>query len=339
MKLIDLRSDTVTKPSAEMLKAMMNASVGDDVFSEDPTVNLLEERIAELSGMAAAVFAPTGTQSNLLGLLAHCGRGDEYIVGQSAHTYMWEGGGAAVLGSIQPQPLDFNPDGTLDLEKVYLAIKPDDTHHARTKLLCLENTTGGKVLPLDYLAQIPQFCHENKLASHLDGARVFNAAVKLGIDLQTITKNFDSVSICLSKGLGTPMGSVLCGSTELIKEARKWRKMLGGGMRQAGIMAAAGIYALEHNIQRLAEDHTNAELLAHELAQVDEIEVVAVNTNIVFIKAAVRYPELRASLFEQGIVLLKAANKAGLLRLATHLDVNKSDVTKAITAIKHFYRG
>lgn len=339
MKLIDLRSDTVTKPSAEMLKAMMNASVGDDVFGEDPTVNLLEERIAELSGMAAAVFAPTGTQSNLLGLLAHCGRGDEYIVGQSAHTYMWEGGGAAVLGSIQPQPLDFNPDGTLDLEKVYLAIKPDDAHHARTKLLCLENTTGGKVLPLDYLEQIPQFCCENKLASHLDGARVFNAAVKLGIDLQTITKNFDSVSICLSKGLGTPMGSVLCGSTELIKEARKWRKMLGGGMRQAGIMAAAGIYALEHNIQRLAEDHTNAELLAHELAQVDEIEVVAVNTNIVFIKAAVRYPELRASLFEQGIVLPKAANKAGLLRLTTHLDVNKSDVTKAITAIKHFYRG
>ncbi|MBX9597375.1 MAG: low-specificity L-threonine aldolase [Burkholderiales bacterium] len=338
MKLIDLRSDTVTKPSAGMLGVMINASVGDDVFGEDPTVNSLEERIAALSGMAAAVFAPTGTQSNLLGLLAHCGRGDEYIVGQSAHTYMWEGGGAAVLGSIQPQPLDFNADGTLDLEKVYLAIKPDDAHHARTKLLCLENTTGGKVLPLDYLQQIPQFCRENKLASHLDGARVFNAVVKLGVDLQTISKNFDSVSICLSKGLGTPMGSVLCGSAELIKEARKWRKMLGGGMRQAGIMAAAGIYALEHNVERLAEDHSNAELLAHELAQIDEIEVVAVNTNIIFIKATVRYSELRASLLEQGIVLPKAANKAGLLRLATHLDISKPDITKVVVAVKHFYR-
>ncbi|MBP7781684.1 MAG: low-specificity L-threonine aldolase [Burkholderiales bacterium] len=335
--MIDLRSDTVTKPSRGMLEAMMRAQVGDDVFGEDPTVKALEERLAGMSGMAAAVFAPTGTQSNLLGLLAHCGRGDEYIVGQSAHTYMWEGGGAAVLGSIQPQPLDFEADGSLDLNKVYLAIKPDDVHHARTKLLCLENTTGGKVLPLEYLQSIPSFCRENNLASHLDGARVFNAAVASNVSLDKISRNFDSLSICLSKGLGTPMGSVLCGSRELIKEARKWRKMLGGGMRQAGIVAAAGLYALDNNIERLADDHANAQQLATELAQIDGIELVAVNTNMLFIKVAHGYAELRETLFSQGIIFPKAANKAGLIRLATHLDVSHSDVLLVVTAIKQHY--
>lgn len=337
MKIIDLRSDTVTKPSAAMLKAMIDAKTGDDVFGEDPTVNELEETIAGLSKMEAAIFAPTGTQSNLLGLLAHCNRGDEYIVGQTAHTYMWEGGGAAVLGSIQPQPLDFETDGTLDLHKVYMAIKPDDTHHARTRLLCLENTTGGKVLPLEYLQLIPEFCKKHKLSSHLDGARVFNAAVKSNVSLDTITKNFDSVSICLSKGLGTPLGSVLCGSKPFIKEARKWRKMLGGGMRQAGIVASAGLYALKNNVERLAEDHANAELLARQLEQISQIEIIAVNTNIIFIKINERYAELRETLLQQGITLPKTPNKAGLLRLATHLDINSQDIQTVIHNIKSFY--
>ena len=338
MKVIDLRSDTVTKPSKEMLAYMLNAKVGDDIFGEDPTVRELEERLASMAGTEAAVFAPTGTQTNLLGLLAHCQRGDEYIVGQTAHTYMWEGGGAAVLGSIQPQPIDFEPDGTLNLDKVYMAIKPDDSHHARSRLLCLENTTAGKVLPLDYLQKIPGFCQKHNLSSHLDGARVFNAAVKSEVELKTICQNFDSVSICLSKGLGAPLGSVLCGSSILIKEARKWRKMLGGGMRQAGIVAAAGIYALEHNITRLAKDHENAELLANSLKEINQVEVIAVNTNIIFVKINERYSELRENLFNQGILLPKAANKAGLLRLVTHLDVNKNDILTTIAAIKEFYQ-
>lgn len=335
--MIDLRSDTVTKPSKGMLEYMLKAEVGDDVFGEDPTVTKLEEQIAGMAGMEAAVFSPTGTQSNLLGIMSHCQRGDEYIVGQTAHTYMFEGGGAAILGSIQPQPLDFDPNGTLDLDKVYQAIKPDDFHFARTKLLCLENTTTGRVLPLDYLQKIPAFCKEHKLASHLDGARVFNAVSKLGINLKTITQNFDSVSICLSKGLGAPLGSVLCGSKELIKEARKWRKMLGGGMRQAGIVAAAGIYALEHNIGRLREDHDNAELLAKGLREISEAEIVATNTNILLTKINDRYPELREELFKNGVIFPKAANKAGIIRLVTHLDVSTDDILKTINLIKAFY--
>lgn len=335
--MIDLRSDTVTKPSKEMLEYMLKAEIGDDVFGEDPTVTKLEEQIAGMAGMEAAVFSPTGTQSNLLGIMSHCQRGDEYIVGQTAHTYMFEGGGAAILGSIQPQPLDFDPDGTLNLDKVYQAIKPDDFHFARTKLLCLENTTTGRVLPLDYLQKIPAFCKEHRLASHLDGARVFNAVSKLGITLETITQHFDSVSICLSKGLGAPLGSVLCGSKELIKEARKWRKMLGGGMRQAGIVAAAGIYALEHNIGRLREDHDNAELLAKGLREISEVEIVATNTNILLTKINDRYPELREELFKNGVIFPKAANKAGIIRLVTHLDVSTDDILKTINLIKAFY--
>lgn len=335
--MIDLRSDTVTKPSKGMLEYMLKAELGDDVFGEDPTVTKLEEQIAGMAGMEAAVFSPTGTQSNLLGIMSHCQRGDEYIVGQTAHTYMFEGGGAAILGSIQPQPLDFDPDGTLDLDKVYQAIKPDDFHFARTKLLCLENTTTGRVLPLDYLQKTPAFCKEHRLASHLDGARVFNAVSKLGITLETITQHFDSVSICLSKGLGAPLGSVLCGSKELIKEARKWRKMLGGGMRQAGIVAAAGIYALEHNIGRLREDHDNAELLAKGLREISEVEIVATNTNILLTKINDHYPELREELFKNGVIFPKSANKAGIIRLVTHLDVSTDDILKTINLIKAFY--
>lgn len=339
MKVIDLRSDTVTKPSKGMLEAMFNAEVGDDVYGEDPTVNRLESTIAERAGMDAAVFAPSGTQSNLMALMAHCERGDEYIVGQTAHTYMWEGGGAAVLGSIQPQPLEFASDGTLPLEKVALAIKEPNDHHPRTKLLCLENTTAGKVLSLDYLQQVKSFCQKHELASHLDGARVFNAAVKLGVELKAISSNFDSISICLSKGLGAPVGSVLCGSQEIIRKARRWRKVLGGGMRQAGFLAAAGLYALEHHVERLKEDHENALFFADGLAEIEEIEVDfdSLQTNILFIKVKNGYSELRDDLRNKGILMAKQPNKLGWSRAITHLDVTQDDMQYVIDKIKLFY--
>ncbi|MDH3693981.1 MAG: low-specificity L-threonine aldolase, partial [Gammaproteobacteria bacterium] len=262
MKMIDLRSDTVTRPTVTMRAAMAEAEVGDDVYGEDPTVNRLEQLAAEKLGKEAAVFAASGTQTNLIALLAHCERGDEYIVGQTAHTYKYEGGGAAVLGSIQPQPLDFGLDGSLDLDKVKSVIKEDDSHFAKTRLLCLENTQGGKVLPLDYLAAARTFVNQHGLGLHLDGARLFNAAVGLGVPAVEVAQHFDTVSICLSKGLGAPVGSLLVGSNELIERARRWRKVVGGGMRQAGVLAAAGIEALEHHVDRLQEDHDNASSLA-----------------------------------------------------------------------------
>ncbi len=339
MKTIDLRSDTVTMPSKEMLKAMLDADLGDDVYGEDPTVNKLERKIADICGMEAAVFTPSGTQSNLIGIIAHCQRGDEYIVGQTAHTYMWEGGGAAVLGSIQPQPLDFEIDGSLDLQKIDLAIKPIDNHHPRTKLVCLENTTAGKVLPLEYLNNFSNFITDKNLVSHLDGARVFNASVKLNVQINDIAKYFNSISICLSKGLGAPVGSVLCGHKDLIQEARRWRKVLGGGMRQAGILAAAGIYALEHNIHRLAIDHENAEYLASELAKIEEIHVdrASLQTNIFYIKIINNYDNFRKFLFNKGIILPKGPNKKGQIRLVTHLDILSSDIKKVVNDIKQFY--
>lgn len=339
MSVIDLRSDTVTKPSKQMLNFMMQADVGDDVYGEDPTVTKLEEMISDMCATETAVFTPSGTQSNLIGLLAHCQRGDEYIVGQTAHTYMWEGGGAAVLGSIQPQPIDFEADGTLSLTKIDHAIKPIDVHHARTKLVCLENTTSGKVLPLDYLKQFSEFCTSKNLKKHLDGARIFNAAVKLGVDIKEISQYFDSISICLSKGLGAPIGSVLCGNQELIREARHWRKMLGGGMRQAGFLAAGGIYALQNNINRLADDHANAQYLATELAKINEIavDISSLQTNIFFITVKTNYEDLRMYLLNQDIIFPKSPNKNGKVRLVTHLDVTNSDCKRVIQAITQFY--
>ena len=236
---VDLRSDTVTRPTAAMRAAMAAADVGDDVYGDDPTVNRLEARMAERFGFERALFFASGTQSNLAALMAHCGRGDEYLVGQEAHTYKYEQGGAAVLGSIQPQPLENEPDGTIALERIARAIKPDDSHFARTRLLALENTMGGRVLPVDYLRGATEFAHSRGLRTHLDGARLFNAIVKLEIDEPAAAAGFDSVSVCLSKGLGAPAGSVLLGSSDFIAAARRWRKALGGGMRQAGILAAA----------------------------------------------------------------------------------------------------
>ena len=336
MGIIDLRSDTVSQPTPSMKKAMAEAALGDDVYREDPTVIRLEELSAELLGKEAAIYVTSGTQSNLLGLLSHCDRGDEYIVGQTAHTYQFEGGGAAVLGSIQPQPVDFQPDGTLDLEAVERTIKPDDFHFARTRLVCLENTQSGKVLPLDYLERARALTTRRGLGLHLDGARAFNAAVKLDVPVKKIADSFDSISVCLSKGLGAPVGSVLCGEQDFIDTARRWRKMLGGGMRQAGIIAAGGIVALTENVERLAEDHDNARQLALGLAQVDGIDVdpASVETNMVFVavdpenmREFVRY------LDERG-VKISAGNP---MRLVTHIDVSSEDVNRVVELTGAFF--
>jgi len=333
MSVIDLRSDTVTQPSAGMLDAMASAPTGDDVYGEDPTVNRLEAELAARLGFAAALFVPTGTMSNLLGLMAHCERGDEYIVGQQAHTYKYEGGGAAVLGSIQPQPLEVQADGSLDLAHVAAAIKPDDFHFARTRLLALENTMQGKVLPLEYLARARRFTQESGLALHLDGARLYNAAVKLNVDARDITQYFDSVSVCLSKGLGAPVGSVLCGSAELIGKARRLRKMVGGGMRQAGILAAAGLYALEHNVQRLADDHANALRLAEGLRAAG-FEVEPVQTNMVYVEMGERAGAVKAFADERGVKLSAAPR----LRMVTHMDVSAAQIDQVIATFVEFSR-
>ncbi|KQO28323.1 low-specificity L-threonine aldolase [Pseudomonas chengduensis] len=331
MPLIDLRSDTVTQPSVAMREAMMAAELGDDVYGEDPTVNRLEAWLTNELGFAAALFVPTGTMSNLLGLMAHCERGDEYIVGQQAHTYKYEGGGAAVLGSIQPQPIEGEADGSLDLAKVEAAIKQDDFHFARTRLLALENTMQGKVLPLDYLAAARELTRRRGLSLHLDGARLYNAAVKLGVPAREITQHFDSVSVCLSKGLGAPVGSVLCGSTALIAKARRLRKMVGGGMRQAGVLAAAGLYALQHQVQRLAEDHANAARLGAALTELG-YSVEPVQTNMVYVQLGERAGQIKAFMAERGI----AVSAAPRLRLVTHLDVSAEQIERVIEAFAAF---
>ncbi len=335
-KFIDLRSDTVTKPTPAMRSAMAKADVGDDVYGEDPTVNRLEALAAEMLGTEAAIFVCSGTQSNLLGLLSHCQRGDEYIVGQQAHTYKFEGGGAAVLGSIQPQPLDFEDDGSLDLDKVKAAIKPDNFHFARTRLLCLENTQAGKVLPLDYLPAAAAFVRQHQLNLHLDGARIFNAAVKQDRPVQEITRHFDSISVCLSKGLGAPVGSLLCTGKERVKVARRWRKVLGGGMRQAGILAAAGIVALTDHVDRLAEDHANAALLAAGLAQIDglEVDLASVQTNMVFVSLDFPTSGLLADYLKQRGILIPGGDT---IRLVTHLDVSKEDINTVVETVKKFF--
>jgi threonine aldolase len=336
MRTIDLRSDTVTKPSEGMRAAMAAADVGDDVYGEDPTVNRLEVRLAEMLGKEAAIYVATGTQSNLIGLMSHCERGDEYIVGQQAHTYKYEGGGAAVLGSIQPQPIDNEPDGTLDLAKVAAAIKPDDSHFARTRLLALENTLGGKVIPLAYIDEAEKLARSRGLGLHLDGARLFNAVVKLGIRPTEIARHFDTVSVCLSKGLGAPVGSVLVGSRVLIDRARRWRKVLGGGMRQAGLMAAAGLYALEHNIERLAEDHANARALAEALGGIDGVKIdpALVQTNMVFMSVAPdRVAPLREHLARRGMLI----SSSPTVRLVTHLDIDRDDVNAFAQAVREFF--
>lgn len=323
---MDFRSDTVTKPTEAMRKAMAEAIVGDDVYGDDPTVNDLEQWAAQRHGFEAALFTTSGTQANLLGLMAHCERGDEYLCGQQAHNYKFEAGGAAVLGSIQPQPIENNPDGTIDFAKLKAAIKPDDCHFARTKLLSLENTINGKVLPLSYLAQAREFVDTNSLSLHLDGARVYNAAVALDVDVKEIAQYFDSMTICLSKGLAAPIGSLLLGNHEFIAKARRLRKMVGGGMRQAGILAAAGKLALTEQVEQLKLDHSNAKLLANQLAELPGFSVNPefVQTNIVFAKldASVDIHAIAEKLQQEGIII-SAGNP---VRFVTHKDISEQDI-------------
>jgi threonine aldolase len=333
--VVDLRSDTVTKPTAAMREAIARAAVGDDVFGDDPTVNALQERVAALLGKQAALFMPSGTQSNLCGLLAHCGRGDEYIVGQLAHTYRYEGGGAAVLGSIQPQPLPNQPDGTIALDDIAAAIKPDDPHFARTRLLALENTWNGNVLPAGYAEAACDLARSRGLATHLDGARLFNAAVATGRPVAALAAPFDSVSVCFSKGLGAPMGSMLVGSAALIAQARRIRKMVGGGLRQVGLMAAAADHALTHHVDRLADDHALARRLATGLAALPGVTVTPPQTNIVFVQVADgRGPALLAHLQARGVL---ATGLIGL-RFVTHLDVDAAGIDHAIAAAADFFK-
>jgi len=374
-KVVDLRSDTVTRPTAAMREAMLAAPLGDDVFGDDPAVNALQVKIAGLLGFEAALFVPTGTQSNLCGILSHCQRGDEYIVGQMAHCYRWEGGGAAVFGSVQPQPLNHHTDGTLSLSDIEAAIKPDDAHFARTRMLALENTLGGKLLPFDYVQQATALAKKHGLARHLDGARLFNAAVaqaalmgsnarhaagppqggaappggsdphevgERGGDVFAEAKRiagcFDSVSVCFSKGLGAPVGSALCGSRDFIARAHRIRKMAGGGMRQAGMLAAAASHALDHHVGRLAQDHALAKHLADGLAGIDGLQVEAPQTNIVFV-------DLTGAVRDQSAALLKHLAGQGIqatglyrLRFVTHLDVDTAGVDRAVAAIRQFFK-
>jgi len=340
MTTVDLRSDTVTRPTLAMRAAMMAAPLGDDVFGDDPTVNALQQRIAELTGKEAALFMPSGTQSNLCGILAHCGRGDEYIVGQLAHTYRYEGGGAAVFGSVQPQPLLQDATGRLAIADIAAAIKPDDPHFARSRLLCLENTWNGHVMPEAYLAEATALARSRGLATHLDGARVFNAAVASaapgqGVQarLREIAQHFDSLSVCFSKGLGAPVGSALCGSSELIAAARRVRKMAGGGLRQAGLLAAAALHALDHHVERLADDHALAQRLAQGLAGIAGLTVRSAQTNIVFVDVADgQGPALLDHLQACGVL---ATGLIGL-RFVTHLDVDAAGIDHAIACTRDF---
>jgi len=345
-KTVDLRSDTVTQPTEAMRAAMHAAPLGDDVFGDDPSVNALQEKIAAMLGFEAALFVPTGTQSNLCGILSHCQRGDEYIVGQQAHCYRCEGGGAAVFGSVQPQPLNHQPDGSLSLDDIEAAIKPDDAHFARTRLLALENTLGGKLLPFDYVQQATALAKSKGLNCHLDGARLFNAAVaqaaQTGSDAKTearrIANCFDSASVCFSKGLGAPVGSALCGSKDFIARAHRIRKMAGGGMRQGGMLAAAALHALDHHIDRLAGDHALARRLADGLAGIDGLQVEAPQTNMVFVDVTGAAKEKSAALLEHlaghGIL----ATGLYRLRFVTHLDVDAQGVDRAIAVIRGFFK-
>lgn len=327
---VDLRSDTLTLPSSGMRKAMYEAPVGDDVYGEDPTVNELQDYAAALLDKEAALFAPSGTQSNLLALFAHCDRGDEYLVGDNAHTFRYEGGGAAILGSISPQPLPMAFDGTMSLGDLEAAIKPADFHFARSRVICLENTHSGEPLPLGYAEAVASLGERRSLAMHLDGARLFNAALAQNRTPAALAAPFDSVSVCLSKGLGAPVGSVLVGSQTLIDEAKRWRKVLGGGMRQAGVIAAAGLYALKHQIDDLAQDHRHAEQLAQCLTDNFGDSAVRTATNMVHLSLPEEtYLSLAEHLGESGI-------RVGRPRWVLHRDISSDALAALCRAIQGF---
>ncbi|MGY3898037.1 low-specificity L-threonine aldolase [Aeromonas veronii] len=335
MRYIDLRSDTVTQPTDAMRQAMLHAEVGDDVYGEDPGVNALEAFGARLLGKQAALFVPSGTMSNLLAVMSHCQRGEGAILGNAAHIYRYEAQGSAVLGSVALQPLPMQRDGTLAFYDIRAALAPDDAHFVQTRLICLENTHNGKVLPLSYLQEMGAFVAERGLKLHLDGARLFNAVVASETPVEVIAAPFDSISICLSKGLGAPVGSLLVGSHDFIARARRLRKMLGGGMRQAGILAQAGLFALEQHVTRLADDHRRAKRLAEGLAALPgiELDLSLVQSNMVFLR--LREGEsapLLAFMKERGILF----SGYGELRLVTHLQINDDDIEEVIDAFTEY---
>ncbi|HHQ4737331.1 low-specificity L-threonine aldolase [Aeromonas veronii] len=335
MRYIDLRSDTVTQPTDAMRQAMLHAEVGDDVYGEDPGVNALEAFGARLLGKQAALFVPSGTMSNLLAVMSHCQRGEGAILGNAAHIYRYEAQGSAVLGSVALQPLPMQRDGTLAFDDIKAALAPDDAHFVQTRLICLENTHNGKVLPLSYLQEMGAFVAERGLKLHLDGARLFNAAVASETPVEVIAAPFDSISICLSKGLGAPVGSLLVGSHDFIARARRLRKMLGGGMRQAGILAQAGLFALEQHVTRLADDHRRAKRLAEGLAALPgiELDLSLVQSNMVFLRLHEgESAPLFAFMKERGILF----SGYGELRLVTHLQINDDDIEEVIDAFTEY---
>jgi threonine aldolase len=330
MRTIDLRSDTVTRPSAAMRRAMADAEVGDDVWGDDPTVLKLQAFAAERLGFEASLFFASGTQSNLAAMLTWCQRGDEVLLGVEAHMFIHEGGGAAALGSLHSHALQNEPDGSIDAALVERSIKPKDFHFARTRLLALENTIDGKVVPQVKLDAACAVAKQHGLATHLDGARFLNAVVKTGKTAKELSAPFDSLSLCLSKGLGAPVGSLLFGSRDFIDGARRWRKVLGGGMRQVGILAAAGLYVLEHNVERLAEDHANAAYLASRLEGVEGLRVQPVQTNMVWLEVTPALaPGFVKRLASRGVL----ASGDARVRLVTHLDVSRADIEKAAVVI------
>jgi threonine aldolase len=339
---IDLRSDTVTQPTPEMRAAMVRAELGDDVFGDDPTVHRLEEMSAAKMGKDAAVFVASGTMGNLVSLLTHCRRGEEVIVGDQAHIFRYEAGGSSALGGIAQFQIPNRPDGTLPLDRVEAAIRGSDQHEARTRLIALEDThnrCGGAVLPIDYLAQVKALAHTHNLKIHLDGARVFNASTALGVDVSTIAQYADSVTFCLSKGLSAPVGSVLCGSKEFIAQARRYRKMLGGGMRQAGVLAAAGIVALETMVDRLADDHANARRLAEGLAQIPgvAIDLDRIRTNIIYFyltpAVSVTGAEIVQRMLDRRIKIL-GPGPSRRFRFVTHVWINRNDIDSVLAAFQ-----
>jgi threonine aldolase len=338
--MIDLRSDTVTLPTQAMRQAMAQADVGDDVFGEDPTVNRLEAMAAERLGHQAGLFVVSGTMSNLVALLAHCGRGDEIIIGNQSHIFLNEQGGSASLGGIHHYAIANQPDGTLAIKDVKAAIRADNVHLARTRLVCLENThnrCNGMPLTVEYTDSVCDFAHEHGLLVHIDGARIFNAAIALGVAVSELTCRADSVGFCLSKGLSAPVGSVLCGSKAFIAEARRWRKAVGGGMRQCGVIAAAGIVALDEMIDRLADDHKNARHLAGGIANVPGIVVdpETVQTDIVYfdvVSEQISAVQLVKTLAERDILMLSVG--PGRIRAVTHYGIGAADIEKTILAVR-----
>jgi threonine aldolase len=338
--MIDLRSDTVTLPTPAMRQAIAEAELGDDVFGEDPTVNRLEAMAAERMGKEGALFVASGTMSNLVALLTHCGRGDEVIFGDRSHTFLFEAGGSASLGGIHHYTVPNQADGTLRLEDIEAAIRPDNVHHPRTRLVCLENThnrCGGAVLTPEYTDAVGDLAHRHGLKVHLDGARVFNAAVALGVDVRALTRGVDTIGFCLSKGLSAPVGSVLCGDAGFVAEARRWRKVVGGGMRQAGILAAAGVIALEQMVERLAEDHENACRFSAGISGLPGIDLDpdTVATNIVIFGVAsgrISAPQLAQALKERGVLM--GAIGPSQIRAVTHYGIEATDVQTAVAAIQ-----